>query len=82
LQLYRAAFFFADGSMTKSGVPKPVWRAFQLLHTHAGDHKANTTVVQQTPVDALVSTLPLQLVLPLLLLLLLMMMMMLMMMML
>jgi hypothetical protein len=57
--------------MTKSGVPKPVWRAFQLLHTHAGDHKANTTVVQQTPVDALVSALPLQLVLPLLLLLLL-----------
>jgi len=25
------------GSMTIGGVPKPVWRAFQLLHEHAGD---------------------------------------------
>ena len=35
-----------DGSMTKDGIPKPVWRAFQLLHTHAGDHITNTTVTQ------------------------------------
>jgi len=34
------------GSMTKSGIPKPVWRAFQLLHLHAGDHRVNTTVSQ------------------------------------
>jgi len=32
------------GSMTKDGVPKPVWRAFQLMHTHAGDRAVNTTV--------------------------------------
>jgi hypothetical protein len=39
---------FSDiyGSMTKDGVPKPVWRAFQLMHTHAGDLAANTTIFQ------------------------------------
>ena len=30
--------------MTKDGIPKPVWRAFQLMHTHAGNLAANTTV--------------------------------------
>lgn len=32
--------------MTKDGIPKPAWRAFQLLHIHAGDHSARTTVNQ------------------------------------
>lgn len=46
------------GSMTKDGVPKPVWRAFQLMHAHAGDTEANTTVGPQgqpapTPADEL-----------------------------
>eukprot|EP00036_Acanthoecidae_sp_10tr_P004927 CAMPEP_0182928404 /NCGR_PEP_ID=MMETSP0105_2-20130417/15568_1 /TAXON_ID=81532 ORGANISM="Acanthoeca-like sp., Strain 10tr" /NCGR_SAMPLE_ID=MMETSP0105_2 /ASSEMBLY_ACC=CAM_ASM_000205 /LENGTH=645 /DNA_ID=CAMNT_0025066407 /DNA_START=9 /DNA_END=1946 /DNA_ORIENTATION=+ len=38
------------GSMTKDGVPKPAWRAFQLLHMHAGDHRASTTVKQPSKV--------------------------------
>jgi hypothetical protein len=32
--------------MTKDGVPKPAWRAFQLLHEHGGDHQAKTTIKQ------------------------------------
>jgi hypothetical protein len=32
------------GAMTLHGVPKPVWRAFQLLHTHAGTHSVPTAV--------------------------------------
>lgn len=31
--------------MSLHGVPKPVWRAFQLLNTHAGSHTVNTTAV-------------------------------------
>ena len=30
--------------MSLHGVPKPGWRAFQLLHTHAGSHTLPTTV--------------------------------------
>ena len=37
------------GLMTKSGIPKPSWRAFQLLHELAGTTRLNTTV---TAVDA------------------------------
>ena len=33
------------GAMSLHGVPKPVWRAFELLHTHAGSHTVNTTAV-------------------------------------
>ena len=40
------------GSMTKDGVPKPVWRAFQLLHTHAGDTRVNTTLTQPSAAAA------------------------------
>jgi len=30
--------------MSLHGVPKPGWRAFQLLHSHAGSHTLPTTV--------------------------------------
>lgn len=33
--------------MTISGIPKPVWTAFQLLHTHAGDRRLPTVVGAQ-----------------------------------
>ena len=33
------------GAMSFHGIPKPVWRAFQLLHTHAGSHTVNTSAV-------------------------------------
>ena len=33
------------GAMTLHGIPKPVWRAFQLLHAHAGSHTVNTTAI-------------------------------------
>jgi hypothetical protein len=32
------------GLMTYHGIPKPGWRAFQLLHSHAGTHRVPTTV--------------------------------------
>ena len=32
------------GLMTISGVPKPGWRAFQLLHEHAGTRRVPATV--------------------------------------
>jgi hypothetical protein len=32
------------GLMTLHGVPKPAWRGFQLLNTHAGSHTVPTTV--------------------------------------
>ena len=34
------------GAMTIHGIPKPVWRAFQLLHEHAGDRRLPTIVHQ------------------------------------
>jgi xylan 1,4-beta-xylosidase len=33
------------GCMTLHGIKKPVWRAFELLHTHAGTHSLSTEVV-------------------------------------
>ena len=33
------------GAMSLHGVAKPVWRAFQLLNTHAGSHTVDTTAV-------------------------------------
>jgi len=33
---HRAEFAAVYGAMTLGGVPKPAWRAFQLLHAHAG----------------------------------------------
>lgn len=42
------------GAMTLHGVPKPVWRAFQLLHTNAGSHSV-PTVVNNTASIPLVS---------------------------
>ena len=32
------------GLMTLHGIPKPAWRGFQLLNTHAGSHTVPTTV--------------------------------------
>jgi xylan 1,4-beta-xylosidase len=46
------------GAMSLHGVPKPVWRAFQLLHAHAGTHLINTTAVTHgtsTPLPTLIS---------------------------
>jgi xylan 1,4-beta-xylosidase len=40
-------FLGVYGAMTISGIPKPVWTAFQLLHTHAGDHRLPTVVGPQ-----------------------------------
>ena len=34
--------------MSLHGVPKPGWRAFQLLHTHAGTRRVRTSVSNQT----------------------------------
>ena len=39
---------FADGAMSISGVPKPVWRAFELLHKHAGDRRLPVAISNQT----------------------------------
>lgn len=36
------------GAMSINGVPKPVWRAFELLHTHAGDRRLSVTISNQT----------------------------------
>lgn len=33
------------GAMTVHGIPKPAWRAFQLLHQHAGDRRLPVTVM-------------------------------------
>jgi hypothetical protein len=38
------------GAMSVHGVPKPVWRAFQLLHTHAGTHSVSTSTSAVTNV--------------------------------
>ena len=43
------------GAMTLHGVPKPVWRAFQLLHSHAGTHSVNTTAVTHGPLANLIA---------------------------
>jgi hypothetical protein len=37
------------GLMTVSGVPKPGWRAFQLLHEHAGSRRVPATVQESKP---------------------------------
>jgi len=37
--LPRTEFSDIYGAMTYHGVPKPVWRAFSLLHDHAGDSR-------------------------------------------
>ena len=39
-------FLAVYGAMTISGIPKPVWTAFQLLHKHAGDRRHPTAVTQ------------------------------------
>jgi len=36
------------GIMTIHGIPKPAWRAFQLLHTHAGSQRLSIDVAQGT----------------------------------
>jgi len=36
------------GAMTLHGVPNPVWRAFQLLHTHAGSHQFDGAALKVT----------------------------------
>ena len=36
------------GAMTIGGIPKPVWRAYQLLHEHAGQQRVATSVSQPT----------------------------------
>ena len=40
------------GAMSISGVPKPVWRAFELLHTHAGDLRLDVKLSNQTHPDS------------------------------
>jgi hypothetical protein len=35
------------GAMTISGIAKPAWSAFKLLHTHAGDHRLPASVGPQ-----------------------------------
>jgi hypothetical protein len=37
------------GIMTIHGIPKPAWRAFQLLHSHAGDMRLGTAVTNSAP---------------------------------
>ena len=39
-------FMNVYGLMTISGVPKPAWRAFQLLHHHAGYNRVKCTVTE------------------------------------
>ncbi|CAB9527953.1 Beta-xylosidase [Seminavis robusta] len=34
------------GLMTVSGIPKPAWRAFQMLHEHGGDQRLEVTLNQ------------------------------------
>ena len=41
-------FLQVYGAMTINGIPKPVWRAFQLLHEHAGDRRLPAVVSQPT----------------------------------
>ena len=41
------------GLMTISGVPKPGWRAFQLLHQHAGNTRIKATVTESVIYDQL-----------------------------
>merc|ERR1719440_104461 len=39
------------GLMTVSGVPKPGWRAFQLLHKYAGDERLQVSVHEEADVS-------------------------------
>jgi xylan 1,4-beta-xylosidase len=45
--LPRREFLDVYGAMTISGVPKPAWMAFKLLHQHAGNRRLPTTVGPQ-----------------------------------
>eukprot|EP00039_Didymoeca_costata_P029987 m.27424 g.27424 ORF g.27424 m.27424 type:complete len:526 (-) comp7894_c0_seq3:160-1737(-) len=36
------------GSMTIHGIPKPAWRAFQMVNVHAGDTRLTTTLDQNS----------------------------------
>jgi xylan 1,4-beta-xylosidase len=40
------------GIMTIHGIPKPAWRAFQLLHAHAGDQRLRTSSSNSTRISA------------------------------
>ena len=44
----RIEFKDVYGAMSVHGVPKPAWRAFQLLHTHAGDRRLPVAISNQT----------------------------------
>jgi len=46
------------GMKTISGVPKPAWRAFQLLHTHAGTLRLPVSISNQTEAAASVGADP------------------------
>ena len=35
------------GMITLRGIPKPAWRAFQLMHEHAGQLRLATTVTER-----------------------------------
>ena len=43
------------GAMSVSGVPKPVWRAFELLHAHAGNGRLPVAISNQTAAPELQS---------------------------
>ena len=44
-----AEFTNTYGLMSLGGIPKPGWRAFQLLHQHAGASRHPVTVTEHTP---------------------------------
>lgn len=44
----RVEFKNIYGIMSHHGVPKPAWRAFELLHTHAGNRRLPVRVSNQT----------------------------------
>jgi hypothetical protein len=41
--------------MSLHGIAKPVWRAFELLHTHAGSHTINTTATTHSNLSTLIA---------------------------
>ena len=45
--LPRVEFKNVYGMMTMNGIPKPAWRAFEALHTFAGDLRLSTTLGAQ-----------------------------------
>jgi len=52
-------FLDVYGAMTISGIAKPAWTAFKLLHTHAGDKRLPATVGAQgntTHISAMATT--------------------------